>query len=216
MFEYVQEREVGKRIEPRTMVYVITVGEFDGFNSQNLTERGENQLIEMARSRVATGVRLLYTATEKIAVKSAEILANEFESKTKKMACLDSVNFGNDRDNLDSFRQTIKQMWQQEDFVPEHGESFVEVRERIGNCMGEIMAKHQDDVVAVVVDPLIALLFHSHVAAIPLDMSEWQSFGYASCATYEYSRGWSVIMPPDNSYLTDPTTVNDTLPEGLF
>jgi broad specificity phosphatase PhoE len=216
MFEYVQEREIDKRLEPRTMVYVITVGECDGFNSQNLTKRGENQLIEMARSRVATGVRLLYTATEKIAVKSAEILADEFESKTKKMTCLDSVKFGDDRNNLDSFRATFKQMWKQEDFVPEHGESFVEVRDRLGNCMGGIVAKHQDDVVAVVVDPLIALLFHSHVAAISLDMSEWQSFGYASCATYEYSRGWSVIMPPDNSYLTDPTTVNDTLPEGLL
>ncbi len=216
MFEYVQEREIGKRLEPRTMVYVITIGECDGFNSQNLTKRGENQLIEMARSRVATGVRLLYTATEKIAVKSAEILADEFESKTKKMTCLDSVKFGNDGNNLDSFRETFKQMWKQEDFVPEHGESFVEVRDRLGNCMGGIVAKHQDDVVAVVVDPLIALLFHSHVAAIPLDMSEWQSFGYASCATYEYSRGWSVIMPPDNSYLTDPTTVNDTLPEELL
>ena len=216
MFEYVQEREIGKRLEPRTMVYVITVGECEGFNSQNLTERGENQLIELARSRVATGVRVLYSATDKIAVKSSDILSKEFESKVKKMACLDTVRFGTAAKDMDSLSGTLKQMWQNEEFVPENGESFFEARERFGGCMGGIVAKHQDDVFAIVVDPLMAVLFHSHVIASPLDISEWQSIGYSSCATYEYSRGWSVIMPPDNSYLSDPTTVSDTLPDGFL
>lgn len=214
MFEYVQEREFGKRLESRTMVYVITIGESDGFNSQTLTERGENQLFEMSRSRVASGMRILYTATEKLAIKSADVLAKEFESKIEKTSCLDSVKFNND--DIDSLRETLTQMWQDEDFIPEKGESLAEARERFGTCMGGIVAKHQDDVVAVVVDPLMALLFHSLVTAAPLDISEWQSSGHASCASYEYSRGWSVVMPPDNSYLSDPTTVVDTLPEGLL
>ena len=72
MFEYVQEREVGKRLESRTMVYVIAVGECESFNSQTLTERGKNQLFEMARSRVATGVRILYSASNKLASNSAD------------------------------------------------------------------------------------------------------------------------------------------------
>ena len=100
-------------------------------------------------------------------------------------------------------------MWQDDEFIPDKGESFAEARERFGTCMGGIVVKHQDDVVAVVVDPLMAVLFHSHVTATPLDISEWHSMGYAACATYEYSRGWSVIMPPDNSYLSEPTTVGD-------
>ena len=214
MFEYVQEREVGKRLEPRTMVYIITVGECDGFNSQTLTERGANQLFEMARSRVASGVRLLYTASGKLATKSADVLAKEFESKIKKTSCLNSIGFSTD--DLDSLKETLTQMWQDEDFLPEKGESLAEARERFGTCMGGIVSKHQDDVVAVVVDPLMAVLFHSHVTAAPLDISEWQSMGYASCASYEYSMGWSVVMPPDNSYLSDPTTIGDTLPEGLL
>lgn len=214
MFEYVQEREVGKRLEPRTMVYVITVGESDSFNSQTLTERGENQLFEMSRSRVASGVRILYAATEKLATRSADVLAKEFESKIKKTSCLDTVNFN--AEDLDSLRETLTQMWQDEDYVPEKGESLAEARERLGTCMGGIVAKHQDDVVAIVVDPMMALLFHSLVTAAPLDISEWHSMGHASCASYEYSRGWSIVMPPDNSYLSDPTTVVDTLPEGLL
>ncbi len=214
MFEYVQEREVGKRLEARTMVYVIAVGECDGFSSQTLTERGENQLFEMARSRVASGVRILYSATEKLATKSAEVLAKEFEAKTKKTNCLDSIKF--DLGDLYSLRETLTRMWQDEDFIPDERESLAEARERFGSCMGGIVAKHPDDVVAVVVDPLMSVLFHSHVTATPLDISEWQSMGYASCASYEYARGWSMIIPPDNSYLSNPTTVGDTLPEGLI
>ena len=216
MFEYVQEREVGKRLEPRTMVYVITVGDPVGFNSQSLTDRGENQLFEMARSRVATGVRNLYSATNKLATKSADVLAKEFESKIKKKNCLDTVKLGDGSEVLETTSETFKQMWQDEEFIPEKGESFADAKDRFGTCMGEIVSKHQDDVVAVVVDPLMLVLFHSHVTAAPLDISEWQSMGYAACASYEYSRGWSVVIPPDNSYLSDPTTVGDTLPEDLF
>ncbi len=216
MFEYVQEREVAKRLESRTLVYVITTGESDGFGSQNLSDRGENQIIEMARSRVATGVRILYSATNKLAAKSADMLGNEFESKVKKIDCLDSVNFGNDFDNLDLLADKLKKMWQDENYAIENGESFSEARERFGTCMGGIIAKHQDDVLAVVVDPLMAILFHALVTAAPLDIEDWHSIGNAACATYEYSRGWNVVMPSDNSYLSDPTFVKDNLPDELL
>jgi broad specificity phosphatase PhoE len=216
MFEYVQEREVGKRLEPKTMVYVITVGEGEGFNSQKLSERGENQLFELARSRVASGVRILYSATDKLAMKSADVLAKEFEAKVEKSSCLESMKFIFETDDLEKLKESLMKMWKDEDFVPERGESLAQARERFGTCMGGIVSKHLDDVVAVMVDPLLAILFYSHVTATPLDISEWQSMGYASCATYEFSRGWSVIIPPDNSYLSDPTTVGDTLPKGLF
>lgn len=216
MFEYVQEREVGKRLEPRTLVYVITIGEPEDYNSQTLSERGENQVLEMARSRVASGVRILYSATDKLALKSSDILAKEFDAKIKKSSCLDSMKFILDNDDLKSLRDSLTKMWQDEEFVPEKGESLAEARERFATCMGGLVAKHPDDVVAVLVDPLLAILFHTHVTAAPLDISEWQAMGFASCASYEYSLGWGLIMPPDNSYLSDPTTVGDTFPEGLF
>ena len=216
MFEYVQEREVGKRLDPRTMVYIITTGEPKGFNFDELSERGENQLFELARSRVATGVRLIYSAAERTSTKSADLLAMEFGSKVTKTNCLNSVKFGKGTEALDELKDRLSTMWQDEEFVPEKGESLAEARERLGSCMGGIVAKHQDDVVAVIVSPIMAVLFHSHVAAVPLDITDWQTMGHASCASYEYSRGWSVIMPPDNSFLSDPTTVADTFPEGLL
>ncbi|MHA3964401.1 MAG: histidine phosphatase family protein [Candidatus Thorarchaeota archaeon SMTZ1-45] len=216
MFEYVQEREVSKRVKSRTLVYVITIGESEGFNSQALTDRGENQLIEMARSRVATGVRVLYSATDKIALKSSNILEREFESKIQKVDCLNLVKFGTSMDDLNSLGIRLRQMWKDEEFVPDNGESFIEARERFSSCMGSLVSKHKDDVVAVVVDPLMAILFHSHIVAAPLDISEWHSMGYAACASYEYSRGWSLVMPPDNSYLSDPTTVGETLQNELL
>jgi hypothetical protein len=159
----------------------------------------------MARSRVATGVRTLYSASDKLTSMSADILAKEFDSKVKKMNCLDSVKFAVHTD------KALEEMLKDEEFRPDNGESIVEARDRFGTCMGGIIAKHQDDVVAVVVEPLMAFLFYSHVTATPFDISEFHSTGHASCASYEYSRGWSVIMPPDNSFLSEPTTVLDTL-----
>jgi broad specificity phosphatase PhoE len=212
MFEYVQEREFGKRLEPRTIVYVITVGEYGGLDSQKLTERGENQLLEMARSRVATGVRILYSATDIVAGKSAEILAKEFESKVQKMDCLDMVKF---EDKSGMTKEELEKMWHNEEYQPKNGESLAETRERFGTCMGSLVTSHQDDVFAVVVDPLLSVLFYTHISAAPLDINEWYSTGYAACATYEYSRGWSVIMPSDNSYLSEPTTVGDSLSDEM-
>jgi broad specificity phosphatase PhoE len=213
MFEYVQEREIGKRLESRTLVYVITVGEYEELGSQKLTERGVNQLLEMARSRVATGVRVIYSATDKVAEKSAEILAKEFESKVQKMECLNMVRFG---DKSSIAKEELEKMWQNEEYQPVNGETLAEVRERFATCMGSIVTKHQDDVFAVVVDPFLAALFYTHVTAAPLDINEWHSMGYAACATYEYSLGWSVVMPSDNSYLSDPTNVGDTLSDSTL
>ena len=41
MFEYVQEREMGSKLEPRTLIYVITSGETNREDSSKLTERTE-------------------------------------------------------------------------------------------------------------------------------------------------------------------------------
>ena len=108
-------------------------------------------------------------------------------------------------------------MWKDEDYSPADGEAFSLARERIGYCLNELAIKHRDDVFAVVTHPLIGFLFHTLVTAAPLDIDAWLASGHASCASYEYSRkGWSEVMPPDNSFLSDPTTVADSFPEGYF
>ncbi|MHA1949023.1 MAG: histidine phosphatase family protein [Candidatus Thorarchaeota archaeon] len=213
MFEYVQERESRSNLVPRTMVYMIMTGETDSQDSEKLSERGENQVLEIALSRVVAGVRRIYSSTSKLAVASSKILSEEFSAKFQKTDCLDDVDIGKKNDP----KETLLEMWKDEDFEPSDGESFALAKERIGLCMNELANKHQDDVFAVVTHPLIGFLFYSLVTAAPLDIEGWLNSGNASCASYEYSKkGWSEVLPPDNSYLSDPTTVEDGLPEGYF
>ncbi|MFW9891252.1 MAG: histidine phosphatase family protein [Candidatus Thorarchaeota archaeon] len=213
MFEYVQEREATSRLIPRTMVYVITTGEAEKEDQDELSERGKNQVTEIALSRVVAGVRKIYSASSKIATSTSKILAEEFGAKTQKRDCLNDVDFGKEKDSQES----LLAMWKNEEYEPSEGESFVIARERFGECMNDIASKHSGDVFAVVTHPLIAYLFHSLVTAAPLDIDNWLSSGNASCASYEYSRkGWSEVMPPDNSYLSDPTSVADEYPDGHF
>ena len=213
MFEYVQERETSSHLTPRTMVYVITTGEKDNEDLEKLSERGENQVVEIALSRVVAGVRKIYSASSKISMSTSKILAEEFSAKIEKKGCLDDVNIGKKSD----LREAILEMWKDEEHEPDGGESFALARERFGECMNEIASKHSGDVFAVVTHPLIGVLFHSLVTAAPLEIETWLSSGNASCASYEFSRkGWSEVIPPDNSYLSDPTTVADGFPEGHF
>lgn len=213
MFEYVQERESTSPLTTRTMVYVIIIGESDKDDPEKLSERGENQVTEIAMSRVVAGVRRIYSATSKLALSTSKILAEEFTAKIQKRKCLDDVNIGKKSDT----HQALLEMWKNEEYKPNDGESFVLARDRFGECMNEIASKHSGDVFAVVTHPLIGVLFHSLVTAAPLDIDNWLSSGYASCASYEFSRkGWSEVMPTDNSYLSDPTSVADGYPEGHF
>ena len=144
---------------------------------------------------------------------TSKILAEEFSAKIEKKGCLDDLNIGKKSD----LREAILEMWKDEEHEPDGGESFALARERFGECMNEIANKHSGDVFAVVTHPLIGVLFHSLVTAAPLEIETWLSSGNASCASYEFSRkGWSEVIPPDNSYLSDPTTVADGFPEGHF
>ena len=213
MFEYVQERESSSPLTTRTMVYVITIGEPNKEDPEKLSERGENQVTEIAMSRVVAGVRRIYSATSKLAMGTSKILAEEFSAKIQKKNCLDDVKIGKKSDT----HQALLEMWKNEEYEPSDGESFVLARERFGICMNEIASKHSGDVFAVVTHPLIGVLFHSLVTGAPLTIENWLSAGYASCASYEYSRkGWSEVMPTDNSYLSDPSSVADGYPKGHF
>jgi len=217
MFEYVQEREFSRRLEPRTMIYVITHGEVDKENLGKISERGRNQVTELAHSRLVVGVRTLYCSPAKEAVESSEMLRKEFECRIEKRDCLEDVKLGFDWDDEDQLRERIPMMWKDENLRTDKGESFADARERIGECMNEICAKHPGDSIAIVTHPLIATLFFSLVTAAPLDINEWLMTGHASCATYEYANtGWTLLMPPDSSFQSNPSSVADWLPENMF
>jgi len=217
MFEYVQEREFSRRLEPRTMIYVITHGEVEKEKLGKLSERGRNQVSELAHSRLVVGVRTLYCSPAKETLETSEMLRKEFECRMEKRDCLFDVKLGFDWDDEAQLRERIPLMWKDENLVSDKGESFADARERIGECMNQIGAKHPGDSVAIVTHPLIATLFFSLVTAAPLDINEWLMTGHASCATYEYaSTGWTLLMPPDSSFQSNPSSVADWLPENMF
>jgi broad specificity phosphatase PhoE len=217
MFEYVQEREFSRRLEPRTMIYVITHGEVERETLGKLSERGRNQVIELAHSRLVVGVRTLYCSPSKEALETSELLRKEFGCKVEKRDCLADVKVGFEWNDEKRLKDRIPLMWKDETLVFDKGESFADARERIGECMNEIGAKHPGDSVAIATHPLIATLFFSLVTAAPLDINEWLMTGHASCTTYEYANtGWTLLMPPDNSFQSNPSSVADWLPESMF
>jgi broad specificity phosphatase PhoE len=217
MFEYVQEREFSRRLEPRTMIYVITHGEVEKEKSNNISERGRNQVTELAHSRMVVGVRTLYSSPAKETIETSEMLRKEFECRMEKRDCLADVRLGFDWNDEKQLRERIPLMWKDENLRTEKGESLADARERIGECMNEIVAKHPNDSIAIVTHPLIATLFFSLVTAAPLDINEWLMMGHASCATYEYANtGWTLLMPSDNSFQSNPSSVADWLPENMF
>jgi broad specificity phosphatase PhoE len=216
VFEYVQERETRSRLEPRTVVYVITVGETEPEDCDSITDKGENQVLELARSRVVAGVRIIYSASSKAAQRTREILSGEFDSEVTQKECLSNVKISRTTKSYHSIEDTLRAMWEDQTHAPDNGESISEARKRFGGCMSEIATRHANDSFAVVADPLIVSLFDSLVTGEPALPESWLEMGFAACATYEYSRGWSIVMPPDNSYLSEPACVRDTLPDGFL
>ncbi|MBN2228459.1 MAG: histidine phosphatase family protein [Candidatus Thorarchaeota archaeon] len=217
MFEYVQEREFSARLEPRTMIYVITIGETEEIGSTKLTEKGRNQVLELAHSRLVAGIRIMYSDPSNAAIQTSEILRREFECKMEKRSCLSEINWGFKWDDIEQLKENLPKMWSDENESVNRGESLAEARERIGICMNEIAVKHVGDSLAVVMHPLITTLFHSLVTAAPLEFKDWLMMGYAACASYEYTKkGWTLVMPPDNSFQSDPSCTGDILPEDIF
>jgi broad specificity phosphatase PhoE len=212
MFDLVQEREIGKSLAPRTMVYVIVHGEPDSKESNDLSEKGKNQIGDLGRSRVATGVRKVYSSPAEICLKTAGLLRKEFDAPVDVKECLKEVALGEGKSkNLGTL---LKKMWDDPEFTHKSGESLFDARHRLGECMNMIGDRHTGDSIAVIVDALLSAMFLSLVRGGKPRIEDWMHCGHASCATYEYSKkGWELLMPPDDSFLADPSSVSDTLPE---
>ncbi|TFG34312.1 hypothetical protein EU527_04170 [Candidatus Thorarchaeota archaeon] len=217
MFEYVQEREHATKLEPRTMIYIITIGEIDIENPGKISDRGKNQVQELAYSRLVAGVSKIYSSPANEAIETSDILKKEFYCKVEQKNCLEEFKLGFSWKDVNKLRDTLPLVWEDEDYKPDDGESIVEARSRIRDCMNGIGLRHQGDSVAIVTHPIIANLFHSLVTGTPSNLHDWLMSGFASCASYEHTKlGWTLAMPPENSYLTNPSTISDILPDDLF
>jgi broad specificity phosphatase PhoE len=215
MFDLVQEREIGKSLAPRTMVYVIVHGEPNPNKPNDFSDKGKNQVRDLGRSRVATGVRKVYSSPAEICLKTAGLLRREFDAPVDVKECLKEVALGESKSK--DLGARLKKMWDDPEFTYKSGESLFDARHRLVECMNMIGDKHTGDSVAVIVDALLGAVFLSLVRGGNPRIEDWMHCGHASCATYEYSKkGWELLMPPDDSFLADPSSVSDTLPEGVI
>jgi len=217
MFDLVEEKDVRRGFSTRALVYVITHGETEGQSSERLSEKGQGQVAELARSRVATGVHAIFTSPTKEAATTAEILAKEFGATIESRPCFADVAIGKGRASPKQLTDRLPIMWDDVNHTPIGGESFSVARRRFSDCMNYVGEKSVGDTVAVVTHPLVAALFLSMVKGGGPILEDWLYMGHASCATYEYSSGgWSLIMPPDDSFLSETTSVADMLPRELL
>ncbi|MHA2021414.1 MAG: histidine phosphatase family protein [Candidatus Thorarchaeota archaeon] len=213
MFDLIQEGETGPGLAARTMVYVITNGETDVDKLSSLTERGKNQVVELARSRVATGIQVIYSATNDATTETAKILGDEFKVDAKKKDCFHDVKVGKGNPNAQLLAKTLPDLWNDIDHVPDKGESLMMARRRLADCIRGLIGRHRGNSIAIILSTMMSNLFHTLVRGGDPNLDDWLETGHASCAAYEYAKdGWTLVMPPDNSFLIEGNIVRDTLP----
>ncbi len=216
MFEIVQEPDYGGSMS-RTIVFVVLHGEVSQEDSNQLTERGKEQVFELARSRLVSAPSRVYSGSNKASKATGEILAKELFSKTQQKDCLKEIDLGKKKVDETLLRELLPQLWNNPRFEPPSGESLTEAQRRFAVCVNQIAKVHPEHSVAIVAQPIVFNLFYRMVVGGEPQVEDWLYSGFASCATYEYSKdGWTLIMPPENSFLSEPIDVSSSLPSGLF
>jgi len=198
----------------RILVHVVIPGDPDPQSKKGLSEKGANQVFELARSRLLAGPSKIYSSGEKSCKTTAEVLAKELDTTTSKMDCLKEVDLGIKEIDLKFLKEEMKEMWENLEYSPKSGESLLESQKRISQCIDRLAKAHPDSIIGLVLPPIISILFHTLIVGGVPTINDWFQLGYASCATYEYSKnGWTLVMPPENSFLSEPTYVQDHLSE---
>ena len=198
------------------MVYVAVSGEPHD-DSNNLSEKGKQQVFELARSRLIAAPSKVYSDSSNPCRYSAEIIAKELFTGSSRKDCLSEVNLGTKHPDEGFLKSELTKMWQDLSYTPKSGESLINSQERVSKCISDIVRTHPESSISIVLSPIVASLFYRLVVGGKPTIEDWLYSSFASCTTYEYSKnGWSLVMPPESSFLSEPSTVIDTLPEGVF
>jgi broad specificity phosphatase PhoE len=152
---------------------------------------------------------------EQVVTESAQIASREFGVRYEVDRSLADVRIGRERDTK-KHANLLMRWWSDPDFVAPRGESLNEVRRRISTTMNSLASRNAGDSLAIIVSPAIEIVVRFLVFGGNPTIHDWLGCGYASCTAYEYLEGgWSLVMPSDNSYLSEPITVGDSLPVEL-
>jgi len=215
LFDIVEETGSEASLTPKTIVYVTVHGDPKA-DDEGLSSLGEDQVFELSRSRVMSGITRIYTSPNKACLETAGTLRRDFEAPVQVKDCLDGFDLELKEQSASDIADMLEAYWD-EGYTSEEGRSLEESRIKISDCVNGIAAKHSSDSIAIVVPPILSALLLSLVRGGEPRIEEWVMMGYCSCTTYQYSdTGWELVMPPDNSFLSERTAVKDKLPDGLL
>jgi broad specificity phosphatase PhoE len=208
MFEMVQDPGI-ERTMSKTVVYLVNTAEPDS-NGEELTEKGKEQAHDLFRSRLITGPEAIYSGTSGPIMQTADIVSSDFGIPSIMIECLKTGNSRERKKSAKNKKQKILEMLNNIDYKPEEGESMREVQSRFSKCVNELAMNHSGQSIVIVCGPIPFILFHRLVVGGSPTKDDWLNLGYCSCASYEYSsNGWALLLPPDNTYLSNPTTISD-------
>ncbi len=210
MFELVDNEMPAEIRWTRTLVRFVVHGEPTSKGTA-LSERGRLQVEELARSRLITSANVIISSKEEVSHVTAEILSRELGSTIETMSCLEDVHSLRQPDKT-SFEEVVR-FWSNKRESDSEGESLKEVMERLMRCIASAVGRYRGGMLVIVLSPaLFVIVLHLVNGGRP-SMNEWLETGFATCATCEYTRhGWHMVMSPENSFLTESTTVMDMIP----
>ncbi len=215
MFELIEEKESLPALRPRTTVYAVVHAEPVDHRGSEVSPRGEQQIRELINCRMITSASAIYSAPGGASEYTADQLSSEFSAPVKVIEELADLSVGKASRDDDRLGEELAKMWDDHDYVPPGGESLEQATERISHAANKIASWHSVDSIVIVVSPSVAVLFNSLVTGAHPTLEDWLAMGHASCAILEHHRtSWSLLSPFDNTFLSQPTTVVDVLPEA--
>jgi len=198
----------------RTLVHLVVSG-CPSQAGDRLSERGLNQIDELARSRLIPAVTRIFSGPERPVVESAEAMRRAFGAPlTVEKGLSDILHLKTSA--LQGIGQLLPKLWADPDLPSNSGESLNSSLHRIRQFAGSMVEKEKGGSLALVVGPTVRVLFDSLVTGGSPMIDEWLQSSHASCTVYEYHRGgWGLIMPAESSFLSEPTVLEDTLPDPI-
>lgn len=215
MFDLIQEKDLDGKISDQTIVYVVVHADPERDAGDKLSERGRNQVFELAHSRVIADARRIYSSPEKIALNTAGVLRKELDIPIQAEDCLESLDYHSSQFETKRAVEEFQKFWKDQSY-PLSGVSLDNMKNRLMNCLNTLVSTHKDDSIVLVVDPLVGAIIHSLIVGNELQPADWLNIGLGSCATYEHiKRSWTLVMPPDDSFLSSQVPTAEILADDL-
>jgi len=169
-------------------------GRIQGTLDVPLSEDGRRQVEQLVESLRDQQIDALYFAPCRASQQSAEILAGQLETKSKKIDSLHNLDHGLWQgmllEDVKVKQPKVYRQWQEhpETVCPPNGETVGQAQERIQQALAKLAKKHKEGTVAILVpEPLTSLLhcmlLHETVGGL------WRTDG-------EQSPPWELIEMP--------------------